>query len=471
MNENINKIHDASMKILNRTGVRFHHPEILKLLNKNGIKIEGETAFFTEDQILNWVGKAPDHFKVYARNPKYDFIVGDTKGIKHIEFAPGYGAPNILERSGVSRRAVLKDYIEFTKLVHQSDQFKVNGGILVEPCDLNPQTNYAAMLYHIITLSDKFIFGMEGRKSQVDMTMEMIKMVFGSQEELINKPRIMTIVNTLSPLSLDATALDTILSYASHGQPVIITPAASAGFTGPISLAGLIALGNAETLSGIAVTQMIRPGTPVVYGCQSTAGDMRTGAFVVGNPEHALCITLAAELARYYHLPCRGGGAPSDAKQISVQSGYESMLILLSSVKANINYIIHAAGVADSFNAMSIDKFIIDLELIDIVKRIHRGVQVDDETLALEVIEKIGIGGEYMTSAHTAKLCRQAVWSPKIGLKGPKEVDDQQAVILEKVKRQKETMLADYQQPQISASLQKALTDYLLAKGVEKKHL
>jgi len=296
-------------------------------------------------------------------------------------------------------------------------------------------------------------------------------MVFGNQEELINKPRIMTIVNTLSPLRLDATALDTILSYASHGQPVVITPAASAGFTGPITLAGLVALGNAETLAGIAVTQMIRPGNPVVYGCQSTAGDMRTGAFVVGNPEHALCITLGAKLARYYHLPCRGGGAPCDAKQISVQSGYESMLILLSSVKADINYIIHSAGVTDSFNTMSIDKFIIDLEMIDMVKLIHQGIQVDDETLALDVIEKIGIGGEYMTSAHTAKLCRQAVWSPKVGLKGPKEVDDQQAVILEKVNRQKENMLADYQPPPISVSLQKALTDYLLAKGVEKKHL
>ncbi|MBU0463899.1 MAG: trimethylamine methyltransferase family protein [Proteobacteria bacterium] len=471
MNEKINKIHDASMKILNKTGMRFHHPEILNLLKKNGVKIEGETAFFTENQILDWVGKAPDYFKVYARNPAHDFIIGDTNGVKHIEFAPGYGAPNILERSGKTRRAVLKDYIEFTKLVHRSDQFKVNGGILVEPSDINSQNNHAVMLYHVITLSDKFIFGMEGRKSQVDMTIDMVKILFGSQSELISKPRIMTIVNTLTPLRMDQTALDTILAYSSHGQPVIITPAASAGFTGPITLAGVIALSNAEALAGIAVTQMVRQGTPVVYGCQSTAGDMRTGAYVVGNPEHALCVRFASKLARHYGLPCRGGGAPSDAKQVSVQSGYESMMILLTCVKENINYIIHSAGIIDSFNCMSFDKFIIDLELLDMVKRIHQDVRVDDETLALDVIHQVGVGGEYMTSAHTAKLCRREIWSPDIGLKGPKAYENIDSAIFEKIERKKDKMLMEYQQPQLSDSVQSELVAYLKDNGVEERFL
>jgi trimethylamine--corrinoid protein Co-methyltransferase len=468
MNEKINQIHDASMKILNKTGMRFHHPKILNLLKKNGVKMDGETAFFTENQILDWVGKAPDHFKVYARNPDYDFIVGDRNGVKHIEFAPGYGAPNILERSGKTRRAVLKDYIEFTKLVHQSDQFKVNGGILVEPSDINPKNNYPVMLFHVITLSDKFIFGMEARKSQVDMTIEMIKIVFGKQDELISKPRIMTIVNTLTPLRMDQTALDTILTYSSHGQPVIITPGASAGFTAPITLAGVIALSNAETLGGIAVTQMVRPGAPVVYGCQSTAGDMRTGAYVVGSPEHALCLKFASKLARHYGLPCRGGGAPSDAKQVSVQSGYESMMVLLASVKENINYIIHSAGILDSFNAMSFDKYIIDLELVDMVKRINQDVQVDDDTLALDVIHEVGIGGEYMTSAHTARLCRKEIWTPDIGLKGPRVYENLNSAILEKIEQKKNKMLLEYQQPPLSGNIQSELAAYLQENGVEE---
>ncbi|HIJ55308.1 MAG TPA: trimethylamine methyltransferase [Deltaproteobacteria bacterium] len=467
MNDDLKKIHDASMRILEKSGMIFHHPGILKLLEQKGIKVSGETAFFTREQVMEWVSKAPRRFRLFARNPKYDFVLGDN----HIEFAPGYGAPNILERDGSKRSAVLSDHVQFLKLVHQSDKFKVNGGILVEPSDLDPQYNYPVMLYYNLTHSDKFIFGMEGKADQVNMTMDMIGAVFGDRNELIKQPRIMTIVNTLSPLRMDQTALDTMLIYASNGQPVIITPAAMAGFTGPITLAGLIALSNAETLAGIAVTQMIRKGTPVVYGCQSTAADMRSGAYVVGNPEHVLCLSYAAKLAKAYGLPCRGGGAPSDAKQLSVQSGYESMMILLTSCRENINYIIHSAGIIDSFSAMSFDKFIVDLEIIDMVERIGKGVRIDDETLAVDIIREIGPGGQYMTSEHTVKLCRQEPWNPEIGLKGMKVSKDPNSDILDNILKKKEKMLSAYQQPHLPQSIASALTDYLQSKGVDKSLL
>jgi trimethylamine--corrinoid protein Co-methyltransferase len=296
-------------------------------------------------------------------------------------------------------------------------------------------------------------------------------MVFGNKDELISKPRIMTIINTLSPLQMDLNALDTILTYSSHGQPVIITPAASAGFTAPITLAAVIALSNAETLAGIAVTQMVRPGTPVVYGCQATAGDMSTGAYVVGNPEHALCLKFASKLARHYGLPCRGGGAPSDAKQVSPQSGYESMMVLLTSVKEKINYIIHSAGIIDGFNSMSFDKYIMDLELVDIVKYIDQDVQVNDDTLALDVIHQVGVGGEYMTSAHTAKLCRKVGWRPDIGIKGPKVYENLNSAILERIDQKKDKMMMEYRQPQFSNSIQSTLISYLQDNGVKEGSL
>lgn len=467
MNEDLKKIHNASMKILEKTGMRFHHPDILRLLEEKGIRVSNETAFFTRDQVMKWVGKAPESFTACARNPKYDFLLGGD----HIEFAPGYGAPNIIERNGETRRAVLSDYREFLKLVHQSDHFNVNGGILVEPSDLNPGHNYPVMLYNIITHSDKFLFGMEGKADQVNMTMDMVKILFGGQDKLLEKPRIMTIVNTLSPLQMDRTALDTVLTYSSNGQPVIITPAAMAGFTAPITLAGMIAMGNAETLAGIAVTQMIKPGAPVVYGTQCSAADMRSGGYVVGNPEHALCISLGSRLARAYGLPCRGGGSPSDAKQVSVQSGYESMLILSTCSRENINYIIHSAGILDSFNSMSFDKFIVDLEVIDMVKRIRQGVKIDDETLALNLIHDIGPGGEFMTSAHTAKLCRTEIWNPEIGVKGIRPCHDVNADILDNVQRKRESMLAAYEKPQLSSGIRSSLIDYLVSKGVDESLL
>lgn len=467
MDGDLKNLHDASMQILEKTGIRFHHTGIIELLKNNGIKVSGEIAFFTEDQLMAWIRKAPGSFKVYARNSDYNFTIGNDR----VEFAPGYGAPNVIQRNGESRRATLNDYINFLKLVHQSDHFNVNGGILVEPCDLDSSYNYPVMLYNILTHSDKFIFGMEGRAEQVNMTLEMLELVFGGHDELIQKPRVMTIVNTLSPLQIDQHALETVLAYSSHGQPVIITPAAMAGFTGPVTLAGLIAMANAETLAGIAVTQMVKPGAPVVYGIQNSAADMRSGGYVVGNPEHALCLSYGSRLAKSYGLPCRGGGAPSDAKQVSVQSGYESILILLTCARENINYIIHSAGIIDSFNAMSFEKFMIDLEVIDIVKRIGQGVEINDETLALDVINDIGAGGEFMTSMHTAKLCRTEIWSPTIGIKGIGVQNGSNEALMEKAEANMKQMLAAYEKPELSPEIKSSLKAYLLSKKVDESLL
>jgi trimethylamine--corrinoid protein Co-methyltransferase len=451
------------MIILEKTGMRFHHDDILNLLKARGIRVSGKIAHFTEDQVMAWTGKAPEKFAVFARNPAYNFTVGKTS----VEFGPGYGAPNIIDAGGQVRRAVLSDYISFLKLVHQSDHFKVNGGILVEPSDLDHTCNYAIMLYHILTHSDKFIIGMEGPADQMRMTMDMLKIVFGGHDRFIEKPRVMTIVNTLSPLQMDRHALDTLIIYASHGQPVMITPAALAGFTGPVTLAGLIAMANAETLAGIAVAQMLSPGTPVIYGIQTSTGDMRTGGYVVGNPEHALCLSYGARLAKAYGLPCRGGGAPSDAKQVSVQSGYESMLILSTCVREKINIIMHSAGIIDSFNAMSFDKFMIDLEIIDMVSRIQQDIRIDDETLALNIIHDTGCGGQFMTSAHTARLCRKEIWCPAIGIKGIGVKNGSNKAILENAQKKKQQMLAAYKKINTDIGLKVALKDYLSSKGVK----
>lgn len=467
MNTDLQKIHDASMKILETSGMRFQHPEIIKIIKENGIRVEGETAFFKEDQLMKLVGKAPKSFTVYARNPQYDFVMGGD----HMEVAAGYGAPYIIERDGSQRNGVLADYLEFVKLVHQSDHFKVNGGILVEPSDVDASYNGPVMLYNTIRHSDKVLIGMEGNAEQMSILMDMLKILFGGHDKLLEKPRMMTIVNTLSPLQMDRNALDTLLAYASHGQPVFITPAAMAGFTAPITLAAMLAMGNAETLAGIAVSQMIREGVPVVYGNQSTSADMRSGAFVVGSPEHALSITYGARLAKAYGLPCRSGGTSSDAKGVCAQSGYESMMLLSTCSKENVNLVILAAGALDSVKSMSFDKFMVDLEVISLVKRIRQEVVINDETLALDLINSVGPGGEFMTSMHTAKLCRTEIWNPEIGVRGMKDTGDAQQAILDNIDSKKEQMLGSYQRPDLSKEIETALFDLLRSKGVESKFL
>ncbi len=467
MIDDLTKIHDASMKVLETSGMRFQHPEIIKILEEKGIKVYGETAFFKPEQVMEWVGKAPKSFTVHARNPKYDIVVGGD----HMEVAAGYGSPYMIDRDGKIRNGTLADYIDFLKLVHQSDHFNVNGGILIEPSDVDSRYNSPVMLYNTIVHSDKVLIGMEGNAEQMAILMDMLKIVFGGYDKLLEKPRMMTIVNTLSPLQMDRNALDTLIAYAAHGQPVFITPAAMAGFTAPITLAGMMAMSNAETLAGIAVTQMIREGVPVVYGNQSTSADMRSGAFVVGSPEHVLSIICGTRLAKSYGLPCRSGGGSSDAKQICVQSGYESMMLLSTCSNENVNMVLLAAGVLDSVKSMSFDKFMVDLEVISLVKRIRQGIKINDETLVLDLINDIGPGGEFMTSMHTAKLCRTEIWNPEIGIRGIGGEKNVHESILENIDQKKGKMLAAYVQPELSEEIQSSLVSYLVSRGVDKNFL
>ena len=467
MMDDLTKIHDASMMILKKTGMRFHHPKIISVLKEKGIKTDGNIAYFKPHQVMEWVAKAPKEFKVFARNYQHNFTIGGD----HIEFAPAYGAPFVLENDGTRRNAVIDDFLKFLKLVHQSNRFNVNGGILVEPSDISPEFNAPIMLYHILTHSDKFIIGMEGRTEKVSMAMDLLKIVFGGKKHLIEKPRMLTIINTLSPLQMDELALETMMVYADHGQPMAVTPAAMGGFTAPITMAGLIAIANAETLAGIALTQMLREGTPVAYGIQSTVADMTSGGYVVGSPEFALSLTYGARLAKRYGLPCRGGGAPSDAKAVCVQSGYESMMILSTCFREKINFLIHSAGAIDSIQAMSFEKFMVDLEVMELQARIEKGITINEETLALNIIDTIGPGGEYMTSMHTAKLCRKETWTPKIGLRGIRPSADPVGEINHNIQTQMEKMIAAYKSPSLPTEIIKELQGYLKGKGVPMKQL
>ena len=229
--EDLKRIHDVSMRILDETGVKFHHPKVLEILRQNGIRIKGQTAYFTEDQVMNWIQKAPETFTIYARNPKYNMVIGGD----HTEYAPGYGAPTIIENDGSRRPGLLKDYVDFTKLIQVSECFNANGGILIQPSDIEPEKSSAVMVYTTLILSDKCVIGIEGLAEQVQVTLDLVDIVLGREEGLTKNPRMLTILNTLSPLQFDHHALDTMLLYAQWGQAVVVTPCVMGGaIRGPL---------------------------------------------------------------------------------------------------------------------------------------------------------------------------------------------------------------------------------------------
>lgn len=468
MTEDLKKIHHASMKILQNTGVKFRHPQVLDIIQQKGIKVIGETVFFTEDQVMEWVDKAPKKFSLFARNPVYDMEIGGDS----IEYAPGYGAPAVIERDGTRRPALFSDYLNFLKLSHECKHFKCNGGILVQPKDVAAQDVSPIMVYSALTYSDKCLIGVPAgtNPDEHETIMDMLGIVFGGKDQLEDKPRIISIVNSTSPLIFDKSSLDIMLVYGKYAQPVMISPCPMAGTTAPVTVAGTIALANAETLTGIAVMQMIKQGSPVMYGWQTSPSDMRSGAIAIGSPERALMISYGGRLAKLYELPVRGGGADTDAKLVSVQSGYEGMMNLLETIRHKYNLIIHSAGILDGFGCMSYEQFIVDIEMIGMMKRLNRGVDINDETLAVNLINQVGPGGEFLSSDHTYKFCRTEHFIPEISCRGVIEGNANE-IIFQNISQKKDFMLKSYQKPEMAPSISGELFAFLKERGIDTSQI
>jgi trimethylamine--corrinoid protein Co-methyltransferase len=306
----------------------------------------------------------------------------------------------------------------------------------------------------------------------VEKIMAMASMAFGGREALMQKPRILTLVNTLSPMQIDRIALDTIKVHAEYGQPLVITAGVMSGTTAPITPAGALSMSNAEALAAIAITQMLREGTPVVIGIVVVPADMRSGDLNLGAPAHAICIRYAKALADMYGIPCRCGGCGSDADGLTAQSGYESMINMFVSLQEKVDLIIHSAGILNRYSSMSFEKFITDLEIVSIIEHHFADITINDNTLALPVIIQTGPGGEFLSHSHTLTQCRKVSWTGVIDATGPpKSGENAPEAYLTKVNRTLERILSDYRQPELEPDLQASLESFLIETGVDAKHL
>ncbi len=460
MKERLQKIHNASMEMLATTGMKFHHPEALKILKKNGIRVEGKVAYFTEDELLYWVRKAPHTFKIYAQNPIHDITVGGD----HVNYVSGSGAPLISDKEGKRRSATIEDYVKLMKLFEGNDYFHVNGGNIVQPSDIPVQSTSPILFYTAITHSEKCMRIASGNEDQLNSLMEMAKIVYGGEEELKSKPRFLVVCSTNTPLQLDNVMTETLMAFAKYKQPVIIASAAMAGSTSPVTLAATIAMTNAEVLGAIALSQMINPGTPVIYGSQSTTSDLRNGAIAIGSPEGALCYKYCAQLAKFYGLPCRGGGALSDSKVVNAQAGMESMLTFMACNQNHMNLILHSAGILDGFACMSYEKVIVDFEVIDYTQRYLREFDIDDETIPLDVIDEVGHEGQYISELHTIQYCRKEPLTPHLAVRG--NTNNPSAQYEENIAKRMNGIWDSYKKPECDPEKVEKLREILRKRGV-----
>lgn len=393
----LNLIHNATMKILADTGVAFHSEKAVSLFKQHGFKTDGQLVFPTEQQVQNALGHAPSTFTLHARNPVRDIIIGGEPAL-----SPGYGAPHMITASGTKRNATLADYHHFCKLGHSSDVINVTGFLMVDPTDLPHAHYHLDMLLANISYSDQPFMGSPLSAVTARDALEMARIVFGD----VDRPVMVSNINALAPLQYAKEMAEALMAFAGDRQPLLITGGGIMGATVPMKIAGLMVVSNAAILAGIVLSQLAAPGAPVVYGTGGSPMDMSSGSFYLGSAEMHLTMASGAALARYYNLPCRSGGGLTDAHTLDFQAGAQSGLALLATRQNRIDFVLHTCGILGAYMAMNLAKFIADEELWRTVTKMTSEVAVDEDTIDLDTIREVGVGGQYLTHPRTFELCR-----------------------------------------------------------------
>jgi trimethylamine--corrinoid protein Co-methyltransferase len=326
------------------------------------------------------------------------------------------------------------------------------------------------MVYSHLRWTDKPFMGSVISAENARDTIEMASIVFGGREKIEKTPAVISLINVNSPLRYDDRMLGALLDYSDAGQPVIVTPFLMAGAMSPMGLAGTVAQQTAEALAGIALVQLIRPGTPSVYGSFLTNTDMQSGSPAFGTPESAMGILASAQMARHYNLPFRGGGALTSSKAPDAQAAYESMMCMWPTILGRVNFVLHAAGWLESALLASYEKFIIDVEQLRMFEWIlTRGLPVDEEGMAMDALREVGPGGHFLGAEHTLRNYRTGFYRPWISSTenfdrwnrfGARTAD---VVAAEKWKQ----VLAEYPDPGIDPGVDEALQEFMTRRRKE----
>jgi trimethylamine--corrinoid protein Co-methyltransferase len=465
--EELNKIHDASIDLLETVGVRFDDDEAVDIFKSNGFKVDGKTVFFTEKHIRRALDTTPSNFKLVARNPAKSVAIGGDD----FALAPGYGASFIISNGGRQREATQADYQKFCQLVQTSEVINVNGFLMVSPWDIQVDTAHLEMLYSNIIYCDKPFMGSPLSREAARDCINMLGIVWGSLEKLKEMSVTVSLITPLSPFRYTPEMAGAIIELARYNQACIFGALIMAGSSGPMSLAGLLAQQGAEILAGVTLTQLVNPGAPVIVGGTPAIMDMRTGCLAMGSPEVSRLTSATIQMAKFYNLPARAGCSNTDAHFADAQAGFESALTLMTAIRNGTNFVLHAAGILGSYSAMSFEKFIIDEELCRMVIETLKPIAITEESIDINFIKEVGIGGDYLIQTKTLEQCRTAFFIPNLVNRkgysgwqedGHKRIDEKAAQVLDE-------RLSSYIKPDIDPQIDKDLRTYIQKTSIEKK--
>jgi trimethylamine---corrinoid protein Co-methyltransferase len=394
-------------RLVSEIGVEFGNEQALELFRQAGQKVEDEVVRFDPDFLLEQVAKAPRSFDVQARNPANTVHIGDDS----MAFGAVYGPPFVRE-GDVRRDASMNDFENFTKLSQSFSVLDSAGGIICEPENTPLDSRHLDMTFALQTLTDKIYMGNVVSGENARDTLAMTEILFGGRETIERTPATISLINCNSPLRWDERMLESLLVYAEAGQPCVITPFLLMGAMSPVSIPATLAQQMAEALSGIALTQLVRPGCPVIFGSFLSNIDMQSGSPCFGTPESAIGLLCTGQIARRFGLPVRSGGGLTSSQTADAQAGYESLMTMLPTFLAGINWVMHSAGWLEGGLVASYEKFVLDVQVLEMLQHEFTPLEIDEASLAFGAHDEVRHGGHFLGAAHTMERFRTCFYRP-----------------------------------------------------------
>lgn len=449
-------------KVLAEIGVNFvNNPAALERWRDAGAEIEGERVRIPRGLARKLCETVPASYTQHARNPDKNVVIGG----KTLVCAPVYGPPFVRDAAGGRRYATMEDFRNFVKLGYMSKYLHHSGGTVCEPTDIPVNKRHLDMLMAHMTLSDKPFMGSVTEPSRAQDSVEMCEILFG--KEFVQQNTVMTsLININSPMTFDDVMMGSLEVYAKNNQACVVSPFIVGGAMAPVSVAGTLTQVLAEVLAGIAYSQLVRPGAPVVFGAFVTSIDMNSGAPTFGTPEASQILYGAGQLARRLGLPFRSGGGLCASKLPDAQAAYETAHTHNAALLGGVNFMLHSCGWLEGGLVSSYEKFVMDADQLGILHKLAEGVPVDENAQALDAIAEVGPGGHYLGCAHTQANFKQAFW--RSGLLDYKPFEtweeegarDTQTLASARVAH----LLSTYQQPELDPAIAEALEAYVTQK-------
>ena len=467
--EQVELIHAASLDLLQDVGIELMGPAARAAFRTAGAIVDDASGLVRvpREAVEQAVASAPSRFTVTPRNPRRALDVGGDA----VAFGLVAGPPTVHDRVRGRRSGNLDDYVTLLKLAQSFDVIHFVGNQPTSPIELPANTRHLDCYRANVTYTDRTYHCLAiGRERTLD-GIEMMAISRGlTREQVIDDPCVLTIISVNSPRRFDEAMTDGLMTMAEHGQPAVITPFTLMGAMTPVTLAAALVQQNAEALAGITLTQLVRPGCPVVYGAFTSNVDLRSGAPAFGTPENAQATIAAGQLARRYGLPYRASNS-SASNALDAQAAYESEMSLWSAIVGGANLVYHGAGWMEGGLTASFEKVVLDVEMLQMMACTIAPVNVTPAEIAagVEAIAEVQTGGHFFGSPHTLSRYETAFYEPLVSdwqsyenweAAGAHTADQRATVVWQRA-------LEQYAEPPLEPAIAEALDEFVVRRKEE----